>query len=119
MDNRPKTIICDIDGTLIKHYTPDITSKNDFTPEILEGTLSKFNEWEKKGYRIILMTARKKSMKTITKKQLSSLGIFYDELIMGVTSGERYLINDMKTNNKDTAFAINLIRDNGINNINI
>lgn len=119
MEIRPKTIICDIDGTLIKHYTPDYTSKPNFIPEILDGTLLKLNEWEKKGYRIILITARKKSMKNITKKQLSSLGIFYDDLIMGVTSGERYLINDTKPNNKNTAFSINLIRDKGIGEINI
>ena len=119
METRPKTIICDIDGTLIKHYTPDHTSKPDFIPEILDGTISKLNEWEKKGYRIILITARKKSMRGITKKQLSSLGIFYDDLIMGVTSGGRYLINDTKPNNENTAFSINLVRDKGISEINI
>jgi FMN phosphatase YigB (HAD superfamily) len=41
MDNRPKTIFCDIDGTLVKHQPPSITSKPNFKMEILPGTLEK------------------------------------------------------------------------------
>ena len=32
MDNRPKTIICDIDGTLIEHYPPTQTTKKTNEP---------------------------------------------------------------------------------------
>jgi len=117
--SRPKTIFCDIDGTLIKHFTPDITSKENFIPSILEGTLDKFNEWDKKGYKIILVTARRESMRKITEKQLSEIGIFYDYLIMGISSGPRVLINDMKPDNEITAFSFNLVRNEGIKNIEI
>lgn len=116
---RPKTIFCDIDGTLIKHFTPDVTSKEDFTPSIIEGTLTKLNEWDKKGYKIILVTARRESMRKITEKQLSQIGVFYDYLIMGITSGPRVLINDMKPDNEITAFAFNLERNEGIKNIDV
>ena len=38
-DIRPKTIFCDIDGTLIKHNRPGNLCKSD--TEILEGTIEK------------------------------------------------------------------------------
>ena len=35
MDTRPKTIICDIDGTLVKHDPPSLNSKPDYKMELL------------------------------------------------------------------------------------
>jgi ribonucleotide monophosphatase NagD (HAD superfamily) len=119
MDFRPKTIICDIDGTLIKHNTPNISALESYVPELLEGTLDKLNEWERNGYNIILLTGRKESMRQVTEKQLSQLGIYYDQLIMGVGGGTRYLINDYKPDGKESAFAVNVERNIGIKNINI
>jgi hypothetical protein len=116
---RPKTIFCDIDGTLMIHFTPDFTAREDFTPSLLEGTLEKLNEWDKKGYIIVLVTARRESMREITRKQLSRLGIFYDQLIMGISSGQRVLINDVKSDGNDTAISFNLKRNEGIKNIKI
>ena len=40
------------------------------------------------------MTARKESARKITEEGLCSLGIPYDQLIMGVATGHRILIND-------------------------
>jgi phosphoglycolate phosphatase-like HAD superfamily hydrolase len=115
----PKTIICDIDGTLTKHANPSEASKPDYVMKLLDGTLEKLLEWEKKGYRIILLTGRKESLRDNTVKQLREVGIFYDQLIMGVGGGERYLINDNKPNSAQTAFAITTQRNVGISNINI
>jgi ribonucleotide monophosphatase NagD (HAD superfamily) len=119
MDPRPKTIICDIDGTLIKHNKPSEVAKNSYSPELLEGTIDKLNEWEHKGYNIILLTGRKESMRTVTENQLLQLGIYYDQLIMGVGGGPRYLINDYKPDGTESAFAINVERNIGIKNISI
>jgi ribonucleotide monophosphatase NagD (HAD superfamily) len=119
MDPRPKTIICDIDGTLVKHNKPSEVAKNSYLPELLEGTIDKLNEWERNGYNIILLTGRKESMRQATEKQLSQLGIYYDQLIMGVGGGPRYLINDFKPDGTEAAFAINVKRNVGIKNINI
>jgi len=123
MEKRPKTIFCDIDGTLIKHYSPDIVSKlanSESKGELLDGTLTKLREWDSKGYNIILTTGRKESLRSVTVNQLSSLGIFYDKLIMGIGGGVRVLINDLKTcGTYNTAIAINIERNKGIKDVKI
>jgi hypothetical protein len=112
-DKRPKTIFCDIDGTLVKHAPPHIASKPDHKLIILEGVLDKLLEWERNGYNIILTTGRKESLRSITEKQLAEVGIFYDQLIMGIGGGVRYLINDSKPDGEGTAWAISVERDKG------
>ena len=119
MDPRPKTIICDIDGTLVKHMSPNIACHPNSRMSLLPGTTSKLLEWERSGYRIILLTGRKESMRQVTEQQLKEVGIFYDLLIMGVGGGARYLINDYKPDGTEAAFAINIERNIGIENINI
>ena len=119
-DTRPITIFCDIDGTLVHHQPPGSVAKTDAKLELLPGTIEKLNEWDSKGYCIILVTGRKESMRDITEKQLKDVGIFYDKLIMGIGGGPRYIINDKKpNNNNDTAHSICLDRNIGILNINI
>lgn len=119
IDTRPKTIFCDIDGTLVKHDPPSLTAKPDYKMEVLEGTIEKLMEWDKKGYNIILTTGRKESLRKTTEEQLSSIGIFYDQLVMGIGGGDRIVVNDDKPDGRQTAFAINLERNKGIKDINI
>ena len=115
--NRPKTIFLDIDGTLVEH-SEDISRQLTETPKLIEGTLEKLIEWDRKGYNIILTTGRRESSRESTIKQLSELGIFYDQLIMGLGGGIRVLINDRKKNESyDTAISINLNRNEGIKKI--
>lgn len=115
----PNTIICDIDGTLIEHKG-DICEQHLGDIKVLEGTKEKLKEWDRKGYRIILLTGRRESVRKFTEKQLAEAGIFYDILIMGVGNGKRYLINDKKPlDDKETAISINLTRNEGIKNVNI
>jgi hydroxymethylpyrimidine pyrophosphatase-like HAD family hydrolase len=117
MDTRPKTIICDIDGTLVKHEIPAKNTSSNKQLELLPGTVEKLSEWDAKGYNIILITGRRESMRAATEKQLAELGIFYDQLIMGMGGGPRIVINDNKPNGQETAFAINIKRNKGINDI--
>ena len=88
--DRPSTIFCDIDGTLIEHAHPNEASKPGFKTQLLPGTIEKLLEWERNGYRIILTTGRKESMRPQTIRQLEEVGIVYDYLIMGFGSGPRY-----------------------------
>ena len=114
-----KTVICDIDGTLIQHKGNCVKQLLD-KPELLEGTLEKFIEWDRKGYNIILITGRRESTREATENQLSSLGIFYDQLIMGVDGGCRVLINDLKSGSTEaTASSINIERNKGIKDVEI
>jgi len=114
-----KTIFIDIDGILVEHkgnLSKQILSKI----KLLPGTLEKLNEWEGEGHRIILTTGRKESMRKFTEEQLLKLGIFYDQLIMGLNRGERIVINDSKPNNDVvTASAIQIERNVGIKNIDL
>jgi hypothetical protein len=119
MDARPKTIFCDIDGTLVEHAPPSTTANPNYKMEILDGTIEKLLEWDKKGYYIILTTGRKESLRKVTEHQLSEVGIFYDQLIMGIGGGPRYLINDKKPEGTKAAFSICLDRNSGIKELDI
>ena len=120
LHNRPNTIICDIDGTLVKHVSPLETSKPTYKMELLPGTIETIAEWDKKGYNIILLSGRRESTRIQTKKQLAEVGIIYDTLILGVGGGVRHLINDKKPDGTtETAVAYNLTRDKGIKHLNI
>lgn len=117
---RPTTIFCDIDGTLVKHFAPCHSAKPTYKMELLPGTLEKLEEWDIKGYTLILTTGRKESMRKVTEKQLAEVGIMYDALIMGIGGGKRVVINDRKPGGEvDYALSINLTRNIGINNINL
>lgn len=118
MDTRPKTLFIDIDGTLLKHHGSGIGQAL-VVPELLPGVRERFDEWDRKGYRIILITGRRESERDFTEKQLHTVGIVYDCMIMGVGGGQRVLINDYKPDATDpTAIAICVERNTGILNIN-
>lgn len=113
---KPKTIFCDIDGTLVKHMHT-ISDALSTEPVILPEVRNKINQWDSQGHKIILVTARKESTREITEAQLRSLGIAWDQLVMGVSSGQRVLVNDKLYNNDpDRAMAINVITDDGFGN---
>ena len=121
--SRPKTIFCDLDGTLTEHPN---SGNNDITRydleqnmKVLSGTKEKLWEWDGKGYNIILTTGRKEGMRESTERQLREAGIIYDRLIMGIGGGIRVLINDLKSDGEDTAIAINLKRDIGVKDVEI
>ena len=114
-----KTIICDIDGTLLFHKGSQRKQILE-EPILLDGVSDKIHEWDKSGYTIVLITGRRESTRSVTEKQLEKCGIIYDKLIMGVGRGERVLINDRKVDSdKDTALCFNLERNAGIKNLKV
>ena len=115
MENKSKTIFCDLDGTLVKHSNPIQIQNPDYELEVLPGTHDKLREWDSKGYHIIITTGRKNSSREATIKQMQRAGINYDQLIMGIGGGDRILINDRKPDGgRDTASVINIDRDIGV-----
>lgn len=115
MANRPKSIFCDIDGTLWNHVGDVHQQSICKEHKLLNNTIESINLWDKLGYKIILTTGRKESLRNKTEKELEKLGIIYDTLIMGLGGGDRILINDRKEKGlKNTCYAINLVRNKGI-----
>ena len=83
----------------------------DDRPKISPGY--KFNEWEMKGCRIILITGRRESLREHTEACLTDFGIPFDILIMGFADTGRVLINDLIWKGKVKAHCVNLERDEG------
>jgi hypothetical protein len=108
------TIFCDLDGTLWEQGDPTEIAKPGYQPKIIYGTVGKIREWDSKGYKIILTTGRKESLREVTVKQLSYAGIVYDQLVMGIGGGSRVLINDLRPNGDKSAFVYQPKRNEGI-----
>lgn len=117
-----KTLLLDLDGTLIPHLKPIAKQHvtNEYPTEALPGVVEKLQEWESKGYRIIITTGRRECWRKFTEEQLCKLGIWYDQLVMGLSSAPRILVNDLKPyKTEDMATAINLPRNKGIGELEI
>ncbi len=77
------------------------------------GMLAWVNSLEKDGHVIVLTTARKESHRAETERTLKLNGFCWDHLIMGLTNGERVVVNDgpcasiqVKTNGGLTGAAV-------------
>ena len=116
-NKKAKTIVCDIDGVLFRHYCDGLSGQIINKPEILKGVRDNFQHWDSKGYNIILLTGRKESLRSLTTNLLHSFGLYFDELVMGVGGGDRILINDRKPNGSTTAWAFNRDRNQGLKDI--
>ena len=112
---KPKTYIIDIDGTLIKHQGKGIRFQlypSDGT--VLEAAARVLNTLEQQGHHIVLMTARPEAFRDLTVQQLRGAYFVYHQLIMGVTSGERIIVNDTKPDDSPSCSAVVVKRNDGI-----
>ena len=111
------TMFCDLDGTIILHED----SPSTLGIKILEGAQSKLKDWKSKGYYIVLTTARSPVNEDYLKGELARHNIPYDELIMGLSSGPRIVINDRKPSDflKPSAMAFEVERNTGVGNLHI
>jgi phosphoglycolate phosphatase-like HAD superfamily hydrolase len=117
MSELKKTIFLDIDGCIFKHHgNLHVQMLN--PPELLPGVIDKLNDWEIEGYKIVLTTGRKETLRELTEKQLQSRGVFYDQLVMGLGRGARVVINDLKPgSDTPTAVSVCIKRNVGLENI--
>ena len=119
----PPTVFSDIDGTIWKHES-DIRHSMKGTQRLLPGAFENFLKWHRQGFKIILTTGRPEFLREATERQLRELGIFYNQLVMDCGPGPRVLINDMEATSEDIKFkakaqAVNLIRDHGMEDLEI
>ena len=118
MPAKRKTILMDIDGTIFYHKDNLYHMVKD-VPVLLDGTIERLLEWRAKEYYIVLTTARPEGCRSATEEQLKNAGVFYDQLVMGLPAGPRVLINDMKPDGTITAEGVNLVRNEGIYEVDV
>lgn len=118
------TLFIDCDGILV-HTTGNLNEQITKELTLLPGTLEKFVEWDRLGYRLIITTGRPASSKEETIKELKRLGLFWSQIIFDIGGGPRIVINDRKPPNAQypegriTAFAISPPRNHGVGDIDI
>lgn len=108
-----RTFFIDIDGTLLKHRD-NIHEIITTYGSLVDGVIKQLIEIRKMGHYIVLTTARPEGTRHYTEKELERLGIFYDQLIMGLPIGPRIIINDTNTD-RPMAIGITIERDGGFN----
>ena len=109
-----KTIICDIDGTLLD-YLHDKSEEERGEHVALPSAVEKMQEWEVMGCRIIIITGRRESERVRTVAELEKHRVPYDVLLMGYADTGRVLINDVGKHGNCKAHAVSLPRDEGFN----
>lgn len=111
-------IFCDIDGVLVPMANNLLEQKwaGEHPKELLPGVKDALRRWQQQGYHLVLTTGRPSCWRDFTVRQLEELGVWYDDLIMGVGSGPRYLINDLKPYDESMpmAVALNVRRNEGL-----
>lgn len=118
MSVKRKTVFMDIDGTIAKHqHTLSEMLSNRM--ELNDGVMDKITEWRAKDYYLVITTARPEGTRDTTVRQLAEAGIFYDQLVMGLPTGQRVVINDKKPDGTLTAGHVNLERNEGFSGIDI
>lgn len=112
-DSARPTLFIDLDGTILEHQH-SISRVYERPAKLLSGVREKLNEWDSKGFCIVLVSARKESTRAHTEQQLRGLGIAWDHLVLGVSSGARYLVNDkLDPMSSDRAIAVNVSTNEG------
>ena len=91
---RCETHIIDIDGCIFEKIHKTASDQWVATPPVVEGFIEWLDAREKEGACIILMTARRESCRPELESMLAAAGVYYDELIMGITNGARIIHND-------------------------
>jgi len=116
---RKYTFFIDIDGTLL-HLPKHVPYESKDTT-LLPGAITKIQEWKSQGHTIVLTTGRVTERREKLITQLHELGIPYDQLVTGLASGPRIVINDKKPYCPfhPMSQAIQLHRNEGIEHVRV
>ena len=110
----PKTWFIDLDGTVLVH-NPGLAEPDRLLPGVKEFWAKAIRLED----RVILVTARDPQFETATRVFLAMQELRFDQLIMGLPTGERIVLNDKKPSGLHTAIAINVLRNGGLDGIEI
>lgn len=106
-----KTWLIDLDGTLVLH-----NGYKDSGDQLLESVQELWDKF-KLNDKIIILTGRHEKYRIVTEQFLSDNNLRYDLLIMDLPTGMRVLINDAKPDGTSTAMSINLVRNQGVQEV--
>jgi hypothetical protein len=109
----PHLWLIDIDGTIVTHNGHICGQEN-----LLHG-VKEFWQSIPEIDTIILLTARDSSYIKHTIDWLINNQLRFDQLISDMPTGERILINDSKESGLQTALALNISRNAGLNGIEV
>lgn len=124
MTHKPETYFIDVDGVILRHWGAGASVQWAPSPpgpvdsrKRLPGVLEFLDDAERRGCRVVLVTARKECCRADLERTLMEMGVFWDALVMGVTSGQRVIINDAKPDGSPACAAITLPRNEGLGGI--
>lgn len=105
------TYIIDIDGVLYqngrRHWAPRWGES-----AVIPQAARAIRELKQQGQCVVLMTSRPEEFRAATEQQLQTDRVPYDQLVMGVLHGTRYLVNDYANSTPfPAAVAVNTRRD--------
>lgn len=110
---KPPTVFVDIDGVVLYHGGPPSKQWYEWT-QAESTAIDLLDKLEAAGVRIVLCTARPEHMRDDLVQQLTEYGVPYHQLVMGLTSGKRVVINDAKPSGDEAADAIVVPRNSPI-----
>lgn len=120
LDSYPKTYFIDIDGTIVPNLTMEDLERYSKVPNYIQDLLpgvKKFFSSLHKYDVVIFTTARNNEFREMTERTLSFHKIKYNQLIMDLPAGQRFLINDTVNMFYQKAIAINVLRNHGMGDV--
>jgi hypothetical protein len=110
------TLFLDLDGTIFKHDSGGGVGEFAYSKSpilVSEGIPQWIQSIKAYGYSIVITSARHETSRNLVQDQLMALKIPYDELILGLSGGPRFIFNDTKSSLAcfPTAYAFNYPRN--------
>jgi hypothetical protein len=122
LDSYPKTYFIDIDGTIVPNLTledlEEYTKIPNYIQDLLPGVKKFFTNLHRNDV-VIFTTARENKYKELTERSLRHHRIKYNQLIMDLPAGQRFLINDTVNIFFKKSIAINVLRNAGFGDVSI
>lgn len=112
MNSIPKTIFCEIDGVILSDRTGGV-------PVCLDEVSEQFSKWNELEYKVVLTTSRPESRREETEYVLRDMGLEYSIMLMGLPEGGDRVVMNAKSGIENTAFAINLVRNGGMGEVEV
>lgn len=105
-----KTWFIDFDGTMVTHRGKD----TNFGKDILLPNVKEFFERIEETDTIVITTARRSEEVIGISQFMRENRLPYHHILANLPTGARVIVNDIKPSGYQTAYAVNLIRDSGI-----